>query len=154
MDLFMPEMLSLGFPCGSAGKESTCNVGDLALIPGLGRSPGEGKGYPLQYSGLEKSNDGIAHGVSNSWKWLSDFHFHFHLFKTRKNFFEGRGGVFLFLGFHFLEEICKSFRQAQKQSYNSAWKIRMWFLNTAVVQVWSLNQQYQQYWELVRNVNF
>ena len=43
----------LGFPYGSAGKESTCNVGDLGSIPGLGRSPGEGKGYPLQYSGLE-----------------------------------------------------------------------------------------------------
>ena len=45
----------LGFPCGSAGKESACNVGDLGLIPGLGRSPGEGKGYLLQYSGLENS---------------------------------------------------------------------------------------------------
>ena len=42
--------LYLGFPGGSAGKESACNVGDLGLIPGLGRSPGEGKGYPLQYS--------------------------------------------------------------------------------------------------------
>ena len=40
------------FPCGSAGEESTCNVGDQGSIPGLGRSPGEGKGYPLQYSGL------------------------------------------------------------------------------------------------------
>ena len=47
----------LGFPCGSAGKESACNVGDLGLVPGLGRSPGEGKGYPLQYSGLENSMD-------------------------------------------------------------------------------------------------
>ena len=47
----------LDFPCGSAGKESTCNAGDLGLIPGLGRSPGEGKGYPLQYSGLENSMD-------------------------------------------------------------------------------------------------
>ena len=46
-----------GFPCGSAGKEFECNAGDLGLIPGLGRSPGEGKGYPLQYSGLEKSMD-------------------------------------------------------------------------------------------------
>ena len=45
-----------GFPCDSAGKESTCNVGDLDLIPGLGRFPGEGKGYPLQYSGLENSS--------------------------------------------------------------------------------------------------
>ena len=44
-----------GFTCGSAGKESACNVGDQGLIPGLGRSPGEGKGYPLQYSGLENS---------------------------------------------------------------------------------------------------
>ena len=44
-----------GFSCGSAAKESACNVGDLGSIPGLGRSPGEGKGYPLQYSGLENS---------------------------------------------------------------------------------------------------
>ena len=50
------------FPCGSAGKESTCNVGDLGSIPGLGRSPGEGKGYSLQYSGLENSTDCIVHG--------------------------------------------------------------------------------------------
>ena len=50
----------LGFPCGSAGKESAHNAGDLGLIPGLGRSPGEGKGYPLQYSGLENSMDYIA----------------------------------------------------------------------------------------------
>ena len=48
----------LGFPCGSAGKESACNAGDLGLIPGLGRSPGVGKGYPLQYSGLEDSRVG------------------------------------------------------------------------------------------------
>ena len=47
----------LGFPCGSAGKESACNAGDLGFIPGLGISPGEGKGYPLQYSGLENSMD-------------------------------------------------------------------------------------------------
>ena len=54
----------MGFPCGSAGKESTCNAGDLGLIPGLGRSPGGGKGYPLQYSGLENSKDYIVHGVA------------------------------------------------------------------------------------------
>ena len=47
----------MGFPGGSAGKESACNAEDLGLIPGLGRSPGEGKGYPLQYSGLEDSMD-------------------------------------------------------------------------------------------------
>ena len=58
---------SWGFPCGLAGKESTCNMGDLSSIPGLGRSPGEGKGYPLQYSGLENSMDCIVHGVAMSW---------------------------------------------------------------------------------------
>ena len=51
--------MNLGFPDSSAGKESTCNVGDLGSIPGLGRSPGEGKGYPLQYSGLENSMDSL-----------------------------------------------------------------------------------------------
>ena len=68
----------LGFaslPCGSAGKESACSAGDLGSIPGLGRSPGEGKDYPLQYSGLENSMDCIVHGVSKSWAQLSDFHF-------------------------------------------------------------------------------
>ena len=44
-----------------------CNAGDLGLIPGLGRSPGEGKGYPLQYSGLENSMDCRVHGVVKSW---------------------------------------------------------------------------------------
>ena len=55
-----------GFPCGSAGKESICNVGDLGSIPGLGRSPGEGKAYLFQYSGLENSMDCIVHGVAES----------------------------------------------------------------------------------------
>ena len=50
-----------GFPFGSAGKESTCSVGDLGLIPGLGRSPGEGKGYPIQCSGLVNSIDFTVH---------------------------------------------------------------------------------------------
>ena len=63
-----------GFPCGSAGKESACNVRDLGSNPGLGRSPGKGKGYPLQYSGLENSMDCIVHGVAKSWTRLSDFH--------------------------------------------------------------------------------
>ena len=66
------------FLCGSSGKESTCNVGDLSSIPGLGRSR-EGKGYPLQYSGLENSGpensmDCIVHGVAKSRTQLSDFH--------------------------------------------------------------------------------
>ena len=51
-------------PCGSAGKESALNAGDLGSIPGLGRSPGEGKDYLLQYSGLENSIDCIVHGVA------------------------------------------------------------------------------------------
>ena len=54
----------MGFPCGSAGKEPAWNEGDLGLIPGLGRSPGEGKGYPLKYSGLDNSMDCIVHGVA------------------------------------------------------------------------------------------
>ena len=95
----------LGFPCGSVGKESDCNVGHLGLIPGLGRSPGEGKaihssilawripwtvqsigegnGTPLQYSCLENPMDGGAwwaavHGVAKSQTRLSDFTFTFH----------------------------------------------------------------------------
>jgi len=60
--------ISRDFPGGgSAGKESACNVGDLGSIPGLGRSPVEGKSYPLQYSGLENSMDCIVHGVAKSW---------------------------------------------------------------------------------------
>ena len=61
------------FPGGSAGKQSACNAGDLASIPGLGRSSGEGKAYPLQYSGLKNSKDCIVHGVTKSQTWLSDF---------------------------------------------------------------------------------
>ena len=61
-------ILCEGFPCGSAGKESACNAGDLGSIPGLGRSPGEGKGYPLQYSGLENTMDSIVYGVTKSQK--------------------------------------------------------------------------------------
>ena len=56
----------MGFPCGSAGKESDYNAGDLGLIPDLGRSPGEGKGYPLQYYGLEIPMDCVVHGVTKS----------------------------------------------------------------------------------------
>ena len=62
----LPTPVFLGFPCGSAGKESACNAGDMGLTPGLGRSTGEGKGYPLQYSGLENSMDCIVYGVAKS----------------------------------------------------------------------------------------
>ena len=56
----------MGFPGGSDGTESVCNAGNLGLIPGIGRSPGEGKGYPLQYSGLENSMDCTVHGIAKS----------------------------------------------------------------------------------------
>ena len=56
---------TVGFPCSSDGKEFICNVGDVGSIPGLSRSPGKGKGYPLQYSGLENSMDCI-HVVAQS----------------------------------------------------------------------------------------
>ena len=55
-----------GFPGSSAGKESACNVGDLGSNSGLGRSPGEGKGYSLQYSGLQNSMDSVVHGVARN----------------------------------------------------------------------------------------
>ena len=66
-------MVIMGFPDSLVGKESACNAGDPSLIPGLGRSPGEGKGYPLQYSGLENSMDCIVHGVAKSQTQLSNF---------------------------------------------------------------------------------
>ena len=67
----------MGFPGGSAGRGSACYMGDLGFIPGLERSPGEGKGYPLQYPGLENSMDCIVHGVAKGQTRLSDFHFYF-----------------------------------------------------------------------------
>ena len=76
----LPTPIFLGFPCGLANKDSACSVGDLGLIPGLGRSPGEGKDYPLQYSGLENSMDCIVHGVAKSWTRLSDFQFDASIF--------------------------------------------------------------------------
>ena len=57
-------MTGLGFP---AGKESSPNAGDLGSVPGLGRSPGEGNSYPVQYSGLENSMDSTVHGVTKCW---------------------------------------------------------------------------------------
>ena len=80
-----PDYFSGGFPGGSAGKESAYNEGGLGLIPGLGRSPGVWKGYPLQYSGLENSMDYIVHGVTKSRTWLSDFDFQQPRFQTEEN---------------------------------------------------------------------
>ena len=70
--LFISTVNILNHPGGSDGKESACTMGDLGSIPGLGRSPGERKGYPLQYSGLENSMDCIVPGVAKSWTQLSD----------------------------------------------------------------------------------
>ena len=71
----LPTAVFLGFPCDSAGKEFAFNVGDLGLIPGWGKSSGEGKGYPLQYSGLENSMNCIVYGVAKSQTLLSDLQF-------------------------------------------------------------------------------
>ena len=70
----------MGFPGGSAGKESTCNPRDLGLMSGLGRSPGEGKGYRLQYSCLEKPMDCMVHGVAKSQTRLSEYTLILHIF--------------------------------------------------------------------------
>ena len=66
-------VISSCLPGSSAGKESACNEGDLGSIPGLGRCPGEGNGYPLQDSGLENSTDCKIHGVGKNWTRLSSF---------------------------------------------------------------------------------
>ena len=71
----LPVLVYLRFPGGSPDNESACNAGDLGSIPGLGRSPGEGKGYPLQYSGLENSMGPIVHGVAKSQTGFCDYHF-------------------------------------------------------------------------------
>ena len=73
----LPTPVFLGFPGGSAGKESVYNAGDLGSVPGLGRSPGEGKGYPLQYAGLENSMDCIVHRVTNKSDTTKQPSFHF-----------------------------------------------------------------------------
>ena len=81
----LPTPAFLRFLCGSAGKESACNAGDLGLIHGLGRSPGEGKGYPLQYSGLDNSMGYTICGVAKSQTRLSDFHYLFKVSISRKS---------------------------------------------------------------------
>ena len=82
-----PELIGVCFlGVAQVVKEYACNEGDLPSVPGLGRSPGKGKGYPLQYSGLENSMDCIVHRVAESRTRLSDFHFHFSLVaQTVKN---------------------------------------------------------------------
>ena len=98
--------------CGSADKESACNAGDLGLIPGLGsRSSGEGKGYPLQYSGLENSMDCMVHEVekSQTTEWLS-LHFvailHFIILRIFCVFYKLKVCVNLVYWCHFSNQIC------------------------------------------------
>ena len=79
-----PTPVFLGVPGGSAGKEPACNVGDLGLIPMLGRSLREGNCYPLQYSSLKNSMDHTVHEVEKNWIRLSDFHFNFQRQKYSK----------------------------------------------------------------------
>ena len=69
----------MAFPHNSVHKELVCNAGDPGSIPGSGRSSGEGKGYSLQYSGLENPTDYIVHGIARRWTQLSDFHFLFQI---------------------------------------------------------------------------
>ena len=97
----LPTPVFLGFPCDSADKESAHNEGDLGSIPQLGRSPGEGKGYPLQYSGLEKSMNCIIYGVAKKWMrlslWLSAILMSFYIW--RSNHYNYISAVNLFLCF-------------------------------------------------------
>ena len=79
-DVDLPSLFILPnppYPNSSVGKESTCKAGDPGLIPGSGKFPGEGKGYPLQYSGLKNSMACIVYGVTKSRTRLSNFRFHF-----------------------------------------------------------------------------
>ena len=84
MSLFSNLCCLMGFPGGSAGKESVCNVGHLGSVPELGRFSEEGNSYPRQYSGLENSIDCIVYRVTRNRTRLSDFHF---------NSVSGQGGT-------------------------------------------------------------
>ena len=80
----LPTPVFLGFPYGSASKESACNVGDLGLIPGLGRSPGKGNGYPLQYSDLENYMQSVR---SYIYVYLTCMYIYIHTYILLKNSF-------------------------------------------------------------------
>ena len=120
LQIFLSFLLFSGFTCGSAGKESACNAGDLGSIPGLGRSPEEGKGYPPQYNGLEISKDCIVHGVTKSQTGLSDFHL---FLADRANCcFHWKGG------FDILPEISEAKYHSEASELNI-----VYFLNTFCV---------------------
>ena len=110
----------LGFPSGSDGKESACNVGDLSSVPGLGRSLGEGESYPLQYCGLENSIDCIVHAVAKSRTQLSNFHF--QTSGRQKSLFSSFSLV-CYLGS--LSALTLSFSPVEKQCHSSL--IQPWF---------------------------
>ena len=111
----LPTPVFLGFPCGSAGKESTCNAGDLGSIAGLGIFPGEGQDYILQYSGLENSMDCTGHGVTKSQTWLRDFHFHFQGMKIP----QASGAAKQIYKIHIsLQQLTETFRSVCSQDWN------------------------------------
>ena len=90
----MRSMIRDQFPCSSAGEKSAFNAGNPGTIPGSGRSPGEGIGYPLQYSGLENSMDCIVDGVTKSQTQLSDFHYlHISKYVSSKSCFAYHGAL-------------------------------------------------------------
>ena len=97
----LPSPVFLGFPCGSAGKEFACNVGNLGSIPVLGRSPGEGKGYPLQYSGLENFMDRRSLGSQRAGHGWVTFTF---TFKVRSQNMSHWAKIKVFSGLHFCLE--------------------------------------------------
>ena len=76
LKVYMFFVVKMGFPHSSVGKESFFSARDPGSIPGSGKSPGEGKVYAVQYSGLENSMDCIVHGIAKSRTRPSDFHFH------------------------------------------------------------------------------
>ena len=99
----LPTPVFLGFPDGSDSKESTCNAGDLGSIPGLGRSPGEGKDQPLQYSGLENSMDCKVHGVDEQ----SDMTFYSSLLTSARSSYLSEGCQMVIIQFHYSFHICQ-----------------------------------------------
>ena len=106
----LPTPVFLGFPSGSAGKESACNAGDLGSVSVLGRSPGEGKGYLLQDSGLENSMDCIVYGVAESQTRLSDSHFtSLHFTCYTDSWSEKLWSLFYFLLLDISHVSCKPF---------------------------------------------
>ena len=112
----------MGFPGGSAGKESACKTGDLGLIPGLGRSSEEGKGYPFQYSGLENSMDCIVHGVAKNHTCLSDFHFSPTLFLGPLAALTGKERTKTPEIFHtFVHLLCQAFTTKRKTAWRKRW---------------------------------